>query len=234
MRRTSNLIRLVTISEEDAVDIKPFEIGLTCGQSMACAIREGCKPVAGSDDAATRVTAFPTEARRLQFEARRLAVETFVKLHVEQVSASRQLLVTHLRLMFTLSLGSLAGVITLYAAALRFGSASAASAPQPWPTILSGVLALGLLVLSALLSAHALQRAARAAAAVLTNPFPDAERELHNLFHDHDGDENDILARTIDILERRLAAETVVSPNSTLNVSLMIVGIACSAAPLLL
>ena len=84
------------------------------------------------------------------------------------------------------------------------------------------------------MSAHALQRVARAAAAVLMNPFPDAERELHNLFHDHDGDENDILARTIDILERRLAAETVVSPNSTLNVSLMIVGIACSAAPLLL
>ena len=189
--------------------------------------------MAGSSDALTPVAVLLPETRRLQFEARRLAVETFVKLHVEQVAASRQLLVTHLRLMFTLSLGSLAGVVTLYAAALRFGSVSAVSTQLYWPSVLAAVAALGFLVASALLSAQALQRAARAAAAFLTNPFPDAERQLHSLFHDHDGDENAILAETIAILERRLAAESVISSDSTLNVTLLIVGITVSALPFL-
>ncbi|MEZ7186093.1 hypothetical protein QVM19_31795, partial [Pseudomonas aeruginosa] len=52
------------------------------------------------------------DERRLVFEARRLTIEALVKIYLEQVSSSRNLVTVYLRLMFTLSLGALAGVIT--------------------------------------------------------------------------------------------------------------------------
>jgi len=62
--------------------------------------------------------------RRMRFDARRLALESFVKIHLEHVTGCRQLLLAHLRMIFTLSLGSLAGLVTLYASVMRFGSAA--------------------------------------------------------------------------------------------------------------
>jgi len=61
----------------------------------------------------------PHDKRRLAFEARRLTLEILVKIYSEQFAASRDRATIYLRLMFTLSLGALAGVITLYAAMLR-------------------------------------------------------------------------------------------------------------------
>lgn len=66
----------------------------------------------------------PADERRFAFEARRLTIETLVKIYLEQVSVSRGLVTVYLRLMFTLSLGALAGVITLYGAVLRFSAAA--------------------------------------------------------------------------------------------------------------
>ena len=60
-----------------------------------------------------------SDERRLAFEARRLAVETLIKVYLEHVTHARHLVTAHLRLMFTLSLGALAGVVTLYGATLR-------------------------------------------------------------------------------------------------------------------
>ncbi|MGV8294745.1 hypothetical protein ACV36C_38550, partial [Pseudomonas aeruginosa] len=64
------------------------------------------------------------DERRLEFEARRLNIEALVKIYLEQVSSSRNLVTVYHRLMFTLSIGALAGVITLYGTMLRFGTSA--------------------------------------------------------------------------------------------------------------
>ncbi len=84
-------------------------------------------------------TNIPLDERRLRFEARRLAVETFVRLHIEQVAASRQFLLTHLRLMFTLSLGALASVVTLYGAGLRLGTSASFDTMRPLSFVVATV-----------------------------------------------------------------------------------------------
>ncbi|WP_205584535.1 hypothetical protein, partial [Pseudomonas aeruginosa] len=71
------------------------------------------------------------DERRLVFEARRLTIEALVKIYLEQVSSSRNLVTVYLRLMFTLSLGALAGVITLYGTMLRFGTSASISMITP-------------------------------------------------------------------------------------------------------
>lgn len=62
------------------------------------------------------------EERRLAFEARRLAAETLAKVYLEHTQGARQLVMAHLRQMFTLSVGAIAGTIALYGTLLRFGS----------------------------------------------------------------------------------------------------------------
>lgn len=76
----------------------------------------------------------------------------------------------YLRLMFTLSLGALAGVITLYGTMLRFGTSASISMITPLEVVLA-IAALAALVTSALLSARALQKSAFDVAPLLHNPF---------------------------------------------------------------
>ncbi|HEJ1874583.1 TPA: hypothetical protein SLV52_003098, partial [Pseudomonas aeruginosa] len=108
------------------------------------------------------------------FEARRLTIEALVKIYLEQVSSSRNLVTVYLRLMFTLSLGALAGVITLYGTMLRFGTSASISMITPLEVVLA-IAALAALVTSALLSARALQKSAFDVAPLLHNPFPSAD-----------------------------------------------------------
>lgn len=141
--------------------------------------------------------------RRMRLDARRLALESFVKIHLEHVTGCRQLLLAHQRMIFTLSLGSLAGLVTLYASVMRFGSAASDQIYTP-THILLAVIALVALVASALLSAYYLQQASREAAQVLANPFPNCEENLTALFADPSLDEHQIVRHAMEAIDIRL------------------------------
>lgn len=166
--------------------------------------------------------------RSLRMEARKLTVESLVRVHLDSVGGTRQLVLGHQRLMFTLSLGALAGVITLFAAALRLGG------PQmlPLPPLPAGLalLALTALTASALLSAVTLQDATRQASRFLREPFPGAGRELARLFSPTAGDETAIVTGLLDVLARRVQAEPVVEPSTWWTTSLLLIGVAATAA----
>jgi hypothetical protein len=166
--------------------------------------------------------------RALRMEARKLSIESLVKVHLESVTGTRQLVLAHQRLMFTLSLGALAGVITLFAAALRLGGPGL----LPLPT-LSAVLAsfsLVSLTASALISAATLQIATQKASRFLREPFPGAAEDLYRLFASGSSDETQIVSGVLDVLERRVKAEPVIQPRTFLTTFLLLSGVASAAA----
>jgi hypothetical protein len=166
--------------------------------------------------------------RALRLEARKLSVESLVRVHLESVSGTRQLVLGHQRLMFTLSLGTLAGVITLFAAALRLGGPQMLPLP-PLPAALA-LVALAALTASALLSAATLQQATRQASRFLREPFPGASAQLARLFSADAGDETAIVASVLDVLEHRVQAEPVVEPRTWWTTSLLLAGVTATAA----
>lgn len=126
----------------------------------------------------------PTETanmdRTLGFEARKFALETLVKIYLEQSSGSRALVMSHTRVMLTLAIAAMAAFVTVYAAMLR----GAAQVPE-WIQPVPAGLALGgfaLLIISALLATRALSLASEVATGLLRNPFPTARRELETMF----------------------------------------------------
>jgi hypothetical protein len=170
------------------------------------------------------------EDRRMRFEARCFAIESFLKVHLEHAEGARLLLMNHLRLMFTLSLGALAAVVTLYGAVLRFGLEPAAF-PLRDQAIAVAIAALTALVASALLSARSLQRTASKAALLLHEPFPGSEADLERIMSDSDIDETEILTHFVRTITARIEAEPVTRISMTLNVVLLVggVGLAGSA-----
>lgn len=166
--------------------------------------------------------------RALRLDARKLAVETLVRVHLDSVAGTRQLMLGHQRLMFTLSLGALAGVITLFAAGLRLGAAQT----LPLPPLAAGLalLALAALTASALISAAALQKAARHAAGLLRDPFPGAGDDLELLFSDEQASETVLVSRMLDVLAQRARAEPVVAPRASWTTFLLLVGAVATAA----
>lgn len=163
--------------------------------------------------------------RTLRLAARKLSIETLVRVHLECVSGTRQLMLGHQRRMFTLSLGALAGAITLFAAALRLGGPQ--MLPLPPLSAALALLALAALTGSALLSAGTLQGATRQASRFLREPFPDAGHELGRLFSD---DETAIVSCVLDVLERRVKAEPVVEPRTWSTTLLLLAGVSATAA----
>lgn len=107
----------------------------------------------------------------------------------------------YLRLMFTLSLGALAGVITLYGTMLRFGTSASISMITPLEVVLA-IAALAALVTSALLSARALQKSAFDVAPLLHNPFPSADSVIDSIFDADDIDERQILRKLYFALDK--------------------------------
>lgn len=164
----------------------------------------------------------------MHLDARRLAVETLARVHLDSVGGTRQLVLGHQRLMFMLSLGALAGSITLFAAALRVSGAEMLPLP-PLPAALA-LAALAAFTGSALLSAATLQKATRQASRFLREPFPDAGAQLSQLFSPEAGDETRILASVLDVLERRIQAEPVVEARTWWTTSLLLAGVAATAA----
>ncbi|WP_046856094.1 hypothetical protein [Pseudomonas sp. CCOS 191] len=136
----------------------------------------------------------PHDERRLTFEARRLTIEILVKVYLEQVAASRDRATIYLRLMFTLSLGALAGAITLYATMLRLSPMEIFNLITAQAAIVA-ISALGTLMASALLSARALQQSVLDAAPLLHNPFPSADTIIDDIFNDEGLNEKQILGK---------------------------------------
>lgn len=121
------------------------------------------------------------EDRVLGFEARKFALETLVKIYLEQSNGSRALVVSHTRVMLTLALAAMAGFVTVFAAILRTGNPQMAGWMQPIPAGLA-LSGLALLVASALWATKALSLAARVATNLLRDPFPTARKELEEMF----------------------------------------------------
>ena len=164
-----------------------------------------------------------SEDRRLRFEACRFAIDTFVKIHLEHIEGARLLLTSHLRMMFTLSLGALAGLITLYASILRFGSVDL-HAPGGMVRVGFAMAALASMVVSALLSAASLQRASADAALLLRDPFPDTDNALTNIF-EVDADERQNLQSVNQALEARVARHPGFDANTRTPTVLLVVGV---------
>lgn len=173
------------------------------------------------------------DERRLAFEAKRLATETLIKIYLEQVAHARHLITAHLRLMFTLSLGALAGVVTLYGATLRLGAGTGIVTLDRLQVVL-GLCALAALVASALLSATALRRAASAALTYVHDPFPGAAAEIAAIFEADELDERQVLRRLYLALDIKSERRPVFRPEAGLSTALLIIGLLLAGAPFLL
>ncbi|WCM23655.1 hypothetical protein NDK50_22640 [Paraburkholderia bryophila] len=103
------------------------------------------------------------EDRQPHFEACRFAIDTFVKIRLEPIEGARLLLTSHLRMMFTLLLGALAGLITLFASILRFGAVHLHT-PGSMVRVRYAMASPASMVASALRSAESMQRASADAA----------------------------------------------------------------------
>ena len=170
--------------------------------------------------------------RRIRFEARRLAIESFVKIHLEHVSGTRQLLMNHLKLMFTLSLGALAGVMTLYGAVLRFGSSPAFDALTR-PGVLLGFAALASLVGSALLAARGLQHAAGEAARSMRDPIPGASDAATVIFEDPAASEGDVTEALFKLMSAMSEGQPTMQASTWPNMLLLVLGLTFAGASFL-
>lgn len=169
------------------------------------------------------------EDRRLGFEAKMFALETLVKIYLEQTNGSRALIVSHTRVMMTLSIAAMAGFVTVLAAILRAGYLQAAGWMQPIPAglALGGV---GLLMASALWSTKALSNASKVATNLLRDPFPTARKELEEMFGTKS--EDIVLDNLVSAVQLHVA-DTVPSRNfSTYATLALVVGVALIAASL--
>lgn len=172
------------------------------------------------------------EERRLAFEARRVSIETLIKIYVEQMQGARHLVLTHLRLMFALGLGALAGVITLYAAMLRFGPAIESLEPHILQVVLA-LSSLAAMIASALLTAFALQRTADSAVLYLQDPFPNSGPEIDAIFHADTHNEIEILHNLYRTVENGLSIQPKLQLATRLSTILLIIGLFAAGASFL-
>lgn len=170
------------------------------------------------------------EERRIRFEAKKLAVEVLVKIHLEHLQGSRILVMNHYRLTFGLSLSAVAGLVTLYAAALRFG-AELGSDPTSLLRIGLGIFAVSCLVASAMLATRALRKVASLSAHLLRNPFPGAEAELAQIFEDNSTDEGTIVQNILKVMKLRADSEPAFNHTTGKNTLLLAFGVIFGLAP---
>lgn len=166
----------------------------------------------------------PQDERRLAFEARRLTIEILVKIYLEQSAASRELATIYLRLMFTLSLGALAGAITLYGAILRINPTEIFNLITVQAAVIA-IAALGTLITSALLSARALQQSAFDAAPLLHNPFPSAETVIDEIFHHETLNERQILGKLYFTVSKNVEDQPALRVQARVTTLLLITGL---------
>jgi hypothetical protein len=176
----------------------------------------------------------PTEVedRRMRFEARKFALDSLLRIHLNHLEGSRLLLVSHARLMFTLALAALAGVLTLFTTDIRDMNTALAKDGAMLPIGL-GAVSVVLLSLAALLSGRMLHAAMAASASLVRDPYPQSESALERVFNDDTILEKEIVLQTTSVLGLRLQMTPVYQP-ATLPVTLMLaVGLIAAAASIL-
>lgn len=174
------------------------------------------------------------ERRKLRFEARRFAIETLVRIQLDQASGTRTLVASHLRLMFGLSLAAIAGAVTMIGAVFRTGL-TAVTLREDALTIGLIAACLGLFTLAAVFALVRSRAVARQSAAILKDPFPMAEADVRRLLSKPGPDEEEeaILDTLSRVLISRVEADRAISTSSTLVVSLILAGLATGAAGVL-
>jgi hypothetical protein len=170
------------------------------------------------------------DRRRIRFEARKLAVETFVKIHLEHLQGARMLLLNHLRLTFGLSLSAVAGLVTIYGAALRMG-VELGSDPASVMRICFAVSAIVILVLSALLATRSVRKVAASIAHLTRQPFPNSDAEMAQIFEDSSADEVVIMENILKVMMLRIASEPSLTPATGVTTVLLIAGVLLGFAP---
>lgn len=154
-----------------------------------------------------------------------------IKIHLEHAEGSRLLLVSHSRMMFTLSLGALAGVVTLFAAVLRLGGEKVLATATPLEIILAAT-SMALLVCGCLIATNALRAAASAAVDLQANPFWNAEAHLDALLKPDETDEKAVLGNLVRALTQRLEYEKPQRPRTRAIACCLVFGLACACMSL--
>lgn len=171
------------------------------------------------------------EERRLVFEAQRFSLEMLIKVHLENAEGARLFLVSHSRMMFTLALGALAAVVTLYAAVLRLGGEKALMTATTVEIALA-TASLGLLVTGSLFATSALRAAATSAVDLQTDPFSNAEPFIQGLLQSSATNEKVVLDNLVEILMRRLEREKPQPPKTIAIACCLFSGLACAGLSL--
>ena len=163
------------------------------------------------------------ERRTLRFEARKFALETLTKIHLAQLDASRNLRVGHVKLTFGLSVGTLAGFLTLISAFARFMDDF-----PTWPADMVGlsVLAFGMgcLVVAAAVAITQYRATVERSADMLLRPYPNSEQDLNDILTGQPADEMAYLDSLSDILRARTQDKRQYQPPSSMVLVLIITG----------
>jgi hypothetical protein len=169
------------------------------------------------------------EERRLAFEARRLAAETLTKVYLEHTQAARQLVVAYLRQMFTLTIGLIAGVVTLYGALLRFGPEHIFNSIT-YIEVALALFAISALISSALITASALQRAAFHSVNRLSSQAP----EIEEIFQNQALEEREILLKLYAATATGFETQVLFKRETRVGICLLIIGLLSAVASFLL
>lgn len=171
------------------------------------------------------------EARKLRFEGRKFALETLVKLHLVQSEATRNLRVGHVKLTFALSLGALAGFLTLISAFARFVDDF-----PTWPNDRGGLLllalGLGSLMAAAIVAILQYHATVERSADLLLRPYPKAEAEFQSILSEQSLDETAYLDRLSTILRTRTQDARQHQPPSSVVLVLILIGATVTAISL--
>lgn len=174
------------------------------------------------------IATMTSQDRELRFEARKFALETLVKIYIEQSNGSRALVVSHARVMLTLAIAAMAGFVTVVAAILR-GDPNAVGSIQP-ATAGLGLFGLALLVASALWATKVLSLAANIATNLLRDPFPTARKELEEMFGARN--EDIVLDNLVATVEHHIADNVPGNNFGTYATISLVLGITLAAASL--
>ena len=163
------------------------------------------------------------EARKLRFEGRKFALETLTRMYLAQLGGTRNLSIGHVKLTFGLSLGALAGFLTLISAFARF-TEDYPVWPEDRTAILLLACGLGSLLIAAVVAILQYRATVEQSAAQLTRPYPDAEAEFLDILSAPDLDETDYLDRLSIILRTRSQDARQHLPPSSIVLFLILIG----------
>ncbi|MFQ8433250.1 hypothetical protein [Amaricoccus sp. W119] len=184
-------------------------------------LRDGSEGAPGNSRAPSEIERL--ERRKLRFEARKFAIDTLVRMYLAQLEGTRSLRVGHVKLTFGLSLGALAGVLTVISALARFTE----NYPE-WPEdripILLLVSGLGGLLAAAVTAISHYRTVVEGSADLLLRPYPGAELEFNGILSGTPEDETAYLDSLSAILSARTRDSRQHHPPSSVVLLLVLFG----------